>query len=133
MASVIVCAVFHLHQLQQNFKSSDPTLTAAYAAIWKQAEMHYALIATTLPCLTPFLSTMNTNFGALELETVTGAATSPRGQKVRKDSPQTTTLTEDSEDKPQVELVHRTPALLNRIMRAAAKVDSANPLTDSQR
>ena len=41
--------------------------------------MHYALVSATLPCLTPFLTTMNTNFGTLELETVNGTKGSSSG------------------------------------------------------
>jgi hypothetical protein len=88
---IIAFAVIRLYEVSNEINSIDPPLVGALAAVWTQVEMHYSLIATTLPCLTPFLSTVNTNFGALELETVKGPSASSTTDFVHKSNAETTT------------------------------------------
>ncbi|KAF2729356.1 hypothetical protein EJ04DRAFT_516021 [Polyplosphaeria fusca] len=70
---VVVFALFRLYSLQKEIDSDDPTLAGALVYVWQQSEMHYSLIAATLPCVTPFLSSVNTHFGALELQSIAGS------------------------------------------------------------
>ncbi|KAF2264313.1 hypothetical protein CC78DRAFT_463964 [Lojkania enalia] len=70
---IIAFAILRLRELDNYISSTDPTLVGALAAVWTQVSMQYSLVATTLPCMTPFLTTVNTAFGAMELETMNEA------------------------------------------------------------
>lgn len=67
---IIAFALLRLYHLREEIQSDDPPLAGALVYVWQQVEMHYSLIATTLPCVTPFLSSVNTHFGALELQSL---------------------------------------------------------------
>ena len=57
---VIIAAAFRLHYLAREFRSSDPTFEGVSASICTQIDMSYAIIATTLPCLRPFMTATST-------------------------------------------------------------------------
>ena len=57
---VIIAAAFRLHYLAHEFRSSDPTFEGVSASICTQIDMSYAIIATTLPCLRPFMIATST-------------------------------------------------------------------------
>lgn len=53
--SIIVTTGVRLHYLRPDFLTSDPTFCGVYAAILTQVDMHYALMASTIPCTKPFI------------------------------------------------------------------------------
>lgn len=50
--------------------STNPTLTNVNSSVLRQVELLYAIMASTIPCLRPFLAGFNTNYGAMGGETV---------------------------------------------------------------
>jgi hypothetical protein len=62
--AVIIPIAFRLHYLSGALDSSNFTLDITYAAVCKQVEIAYAIIAATLPCLRPFMVATATNYGA---------------------------------------------------------------------
>ncbi|KAF2119131.1 hypothetical protein BDV96DRAFT_643282 [Lophiotrema nucula] len=69
---LIALILLRLYALRTQLDSANPTLAGALAAVWTQVGLHYALIATTLPCGTPFLNRAITNFGTIDLDAMTG-------------------------------------------------------------
>lgn len=63
-------AGLHIHYLNQELHSSNPPLTGVVATICRQTEIFYAIMASTIPCLRPFLASFFTGFGAMGGETV---------------------------------------------------------------
>jgi hypothetical protein len=66
--------------------SPNPTLTGVAATICRQTEIFYAIMASTIPCLRPFLASFFTGFGAMGGETViagsqVGSSRASRGEK----------------------------------------------------
>ncbi len=64
------------------FSGDDPTLDGVLACVCAQIQISYAIIATTTPCLRPFMSALNTHYGG-PTETRTPAG-SKSGSKVSK-------------------------------------------------
>ncbi|KAI9367355.1 hypothetical protein BJX61DRAFT_312157 [Aspergillus egyptiacus] len=60
---MIIFAIFHIHYLQKDLGSSDPTLNAVPSILWGQAELNYALVACSVLCLRPFMAAVSTNYG----------------------------------------------------------------------
>ncbi|KAK0715148.1 hypothetical protein B0H67DRAFT_553733 [Lasiosphaeris hirsuta] len=60
---VIIPTIIRLTYLSLAFSSSDPTLDSVLATICTQTQLSYAIIATTTPCLRPFMSALNTHYG----------------------------------------------------------------------
>ncbi|KAL3452445.1 hypothetical protein BJX65DRAFT_303279 [Aspergillus insuetus] len=60
---MIVFAVLHIHYLQRDIHSEDPTLDLVNAIIWAQVELHFSLIACSVFCLRPFMAAVSTNYG----------------------------------------------------------------------
>jgi len=60
---VIAIAVLRLYYLAMQFSSSDPSLDGVTASVCTEIELCYAIVATTMPCLKPFMSALNTNYG----------------------------------------------------------------------
>lgn len=61
---VIAAAIVRLHYLSTQLFSSDPALEGGVLAqVFTQIEISYAIITTTTPCLRPFMSALNTNYG----------------------------------------------------------------------
>ena len=52
---ILVCSL-RLYYLNRQIQSSNPTLTAAAAACCTQIQLGYAIVATTVPCLKPFMA-----------------------------------------------------------------------------
>jgi hypothetical protein len=66
--------------------SPNPTLDGVAATICRQTEIFYAIMASTIPCLRPFLASFFTGFGAMGGETViagsqVGSGSHSRGEK----------------------------------------------------
>jgi len=67
---VIALAGLQIHYLAQKLHSSNPTLDGVPTTICRQTEIFYAIMASTIPCLRPFLASFFTGFGAMGGETV---------------------------------------------------------------
>ncbi|KAM0718088.1 hypothetical protein Q7P37_006420 [Cladosporium fusiforme] len=67
---VIIIAGLHIHYLDRELSSDNQTLTGVIATICRQTEIFYAIMASTIPCLRPFLASFFTGFGAMGGETV---------------------------------------------------------------
>ncbi|KAK4981850.1 hypothetical protein LTR66_009663 [Elasticomyces elasticus] len=67
---VVALAIVRLYYIHKQTRSANPTLQAAITAILTQLEMYYAIMGATIPCLRPFLSGFETNFGAMGADTV---------------------------------------------------------------
>ncbi|OBT57700.1 hypothetical protein VE04_01952 [Pseudogymnoascus sp. 24MN13] len=61
---ILAPAALRLYYLNIEFSSSDPTLTGVLASVCAQIETSYAIISATIPCLRPFMSSLNTHYGA---------------------------------------------------------------------
>ncbi|KFY95000.1 hypothetical protein V498_03592 [Pseudogymnoascus sp. VKM F-4517 (FW-2822)] len=61
---IIAPAALRLYYLNIEFSSSDPTLSGVLASVCAQVETSYAIISATIPCLRPFMSSLNTHYGA---------------------------------------------------------------------
>jgi len=73
---VIAPSILHLHYLGIEFSSADPSLDGVLATVCAQIEICYAIIATTTPCLRPFMGALSTHYGGTKEVT-----TSPGGTK----------------------------------------------------
>ncbi|KAJ0426479.1 hypothetical protein BJY00DRAFT_272262 [Aspergillus carlsbadensis] len=60
---MIIFAVLHIHYLQRDIHTEDPTLDLVNAIIWAQVELHFSLIACSVFCLRPFMAAVSTNYG----------------------------------------------------------------------
>lgn len=60
---VVLAAAVRLYYLHQSLYSDDASLHGILAAVCTQIELSYAVIATTMPCLKPFMSALNTQYG----------------------------------------------------------------------
>ncbi|KAE8392373.1 hypothetical protein BDV23DRAFT_192545 [Aspergillus alliaceus] len=60
---LIIFSVLHIHTLNQNMSSPDPTLAAVEPIIWSQVELNYALVACSVFCLRPFMTAVSTFYG----------------------------------------------------------------------
>lgn len=56
-------AAVRLYYLYQALHSDDTSLHGILASVCTQVELSYAVIATTMPCLKPFMSALNTGYG----------------------------------------------------------------------
>ncbi|KAL1583924.1 hypothetical protein WHR41_07355 [Cladosporium halotolerans] len=66
---VIAIAGLHLHYIKKEINSPNQPLEVV-ATICRQTEIFYAIMASTIPCLRPFLASFFTGFGAMGGETV---------------------------------------------------------------
>ena len=87
---VIATSALQLHHQAQKQLSPNPTLDGVAATICRQTEIFYAIMASTIPCLRPFLASFFTGFGAMGGETViagsqvgsgSGSGGNSRGEK----------------------------------------------------
>ncbi|CAK7265711.1 hypothetical protein SEPCBS119000_001658 [Sporothrix epigloea] len=60
---VIMMAAVRLYYLHQALYSEDESFHGILASVCTQVELAYAVIATTMPCLKPFMSALNTGYG----------------------------------------------------------------------
>lgn len=72
MTRVIAAAALRLHYQGLELASADPSLDGVLATVCAEIELCYAVVATTIPCLRPFMFALNTNYGG-----PTQARTSP--------------------------------------------------------
>lgn len=59
----IAFIILRLYYLKIELASSDPTFNAVLTSIWTQVHEDYIIIATTIPCLKPFMVACNTGWG----------------------------------------------------------------------
>lgn len=59
----IAFIILRLYYLKIELASSDPTFNAVLSSIWTQVHEDYIIIATTIPCLKPFMVACNTGWG----------------------------------------------------------------------
>jgi hypothetical protein len=62
--AIIAPIITHLHYLKVGYHSDDPSLRNTNATICKQAEIAFAIVAASVPCLRPFLTATATHYGA---------------------------------------------------------------------
>lgn len=55
---------FRLSSFDKDGLAEDPTLRESQFVTWTSAELHYSLVAATIPILRPFMSNLSTNYGA---------------------------------------------------------------------
>lgn len=67
---MIALAALQVHFLAQKLSSTNETLDGVPTIICRQTEIFYAIMASTIPCLRPFLASFFTGFGAMGGETV---------------------------------------------------------------
>ena len=67
---VIALAALQIHYLATKLSSNNETLAGAPTTICRQTEIFYAIMASTIPCLRPFLASFFTGFGAMGNDTV---------------------------------------------------------------
>ena len=60
---VVVAAAIRLYYVRRALYSDDQSLHGILASVCTQVELAYAVIATTMPCLKPFMSALNTQYG----------------------------------------------------------------------
>lgn len=82
---VIIPILTRLVYLGDKFSSSNPTLDGVLTAISTQIQICYAIIATTTPCLRPFMSALNTHYGGPK-EPKTPSGTKLSASKLSKQS-----------------------------------------------
>lgn len=75
---VIPFTILRLFAIYHELHSSNPYFSGITAACWTQAELAYSIAASTIPSLTPFMMRLNTNMGALGLNTVANTGYSSR-------------------------------------------------------
>lgn len=61
---MIVIIGFRLKSFETDGLPEDPTLRESQFITWTSAELHYSLVAATIPILRPFMSNLSTNYGA---------------------------------------------------------------------
>lgn len=61
---MIVITAFRLKSFDSDGLSEDPTLRESQFITWTSAELHYSVVAATIPILRPFMSNLSTNYGA---------------------------------------------------------------------
>ncbi|CAK7240420.1 MAG: hypothetical protein STHCBS139747_001859 [Sporothrix thermara] len=60
---VICAAAVRLYYIHKSLYSDDESLQGILASVCTQVELSYAVVATTMPCLKPFMSALNTGYG----------------------------------------------------------------------
>lgn len=69
---VLVAAGLRLHFLQRTIGSPEPLLRGVIPFICLNIEMHYGLMAATMPTLKPFVGAFNTGWGTYDTQGVSG-------------------------------------------------------------
>ncbi|USW54166.1 hypothetical protein Slin15195_G074850 [Septoria linicola] len=69
---VIVVAILRVHFLSQMIGSDDPLLNGVVPFICLNIEMHWGLIAATIPTLKPFVGAFNTGWGTYDTQGISG-------------------------------------------------------------
>ena len=68
---MIVPAIVRIHFLASATGTANPMLTRVNELVGLQIEMHYGLIASTIPTLKPFVSAFNSGFGTGDTQGIT--------------------------------------------------------------
>ena len=63
---LIAFIILRLHYLGRGIHSPNPTLDLVGAVVWGEIELHYSVLAVTIPCLRPFMMAVSTDYGATE-------------------------------------------------------------------
>jgi len=72
--SVTVPAIIRIGYFHNITSSADITFIGITPFICNQVEMHFGTMATTIPCLRPFVKSFNTGWGTLDTQGVGGYA-----------------------------------------------------------
>lgn len=88
---------FRLSSFDKEGLSKDPSLRESQFITWTSAELHYSLVAATIPILRPFMSNLSTNYGVGQ-----GPEGSGYGQGSTNSYGQATTRTRDRHANSQV-------------------------------
>ncbi|KAF7511001.1 hypothetical protein GJ744_005547 [Endocarpon pusillum] len=67
-APILVGIAFRLQNFDYAGLTVNPTLLEAEFIVWSQAELHFSIVAATVPTLRRFVSGLATNYGALDVE-----------------------------------------------------------------
>ncbi|RJE20992.1 hypothetical protein PHISCL_06662 [Aspergillus sclerotialis] len=59
---VIIASALRIYYLDTLFGHNDPIFHGVCASVCMEAELHYSLIASTIPCLKPFMKSFNTGY-----------------------------------------------------------------------
>ncbi|KAI9701000.1 MAG: hypothetical protein M1836_001668 [Candelina mexicana] len=59
---VLVAGIIRLRYLVPTLNSSDYTFDSVYGLVCTQIELHYSLMAATIPCMKPFVKAFNTGY-----------------------------------------------------------------------
>lgn len=82
--SLIPLSILRLVSLSHTLRSPDYTLRLADSEIWTQIELHYNVVAATIPCLRPFLRAFYTeqlaNMVVLDEEPSISSTAATKGQ-----------------------------------------------------
>ncbi|KAF8858971.1 hypothetical protein BDZ45DRAFT_650581 [Acephala macrosclerotiorum] len=62
LPTIAFCAL-RIHYFFPAFFTTDPTFDGVYFAVWTQTELTFSIMAATIPCLKPFMSSIGTNWG----------------------------------------------------------------------
>lgn len=65
---MILPAVFRLHELNHQIRSSDPTFTAAPTVIWATVEVYCSVIACISYSFKTFSTAVSTNYGGVGIQ-----------------------------------------------------------------
>jgi hypothetical protein len=87
---MIVIIAFRLSSFDTDGLPEDPTLLESQFITWTSAELHYSLVAATIPILRPFMSNLSTNYGAGQ-----GPESSAYGQGTTRSNGHSTTRPHD--------------------------------------
>ncbi|CAK7200080.1 hypothetical protein SEUCBS139899_002769 [Sporothrix eucalyptigena] len=91
---VILAGAIRLYYLHQSLYSDDESLHGILASVCTQIELSYAVIATTMPCLKPFMSALNTGYGGGA--TFVLSQTTPNSSALQRSRDTTNTATSSS-------------------------------------
>ncbi|CAK1363244.1 unnamed protein product [Cercospora beticola] len=69
---VIIAAILRIHYLGDMLGSSEPLLRGVPSFICLNIEMHWSLIAATIPTLKPFVGAFNTGWGTYDTQGISG-------------------------------------------------------------
>ena len=93
---MIVIIAFRLSSFDADGLSENPTLRESQFITWTSAELHYSVVAATIPILRPFMSNLSTNYGAGQ-----GPESNAYGQGTKRSHGHSITRPRDKRTSPQ--------------------------------
>ncbi|KAL9000492.1 MAG: hypothetical protein Q9169_000785 [Polycauliona sp. 2 TL-2023] len=63
---IIPFLIIRLLSFPHHHLSTDPSFTMTYFYIWTQTVLNLSLMVSTMPCLKPFVASLNTGYGAFD-------------------------------------------------------------------